>query len=207
MLRKLPPPTSLPVNADFQNGYADTPTIWQPGCACIKTGVAGLSIEDATGNDASPLYETGLAIARIKAARSAIDKSGVPVVLTARCEAALVGHASPLEVALERLVAFSEQAWTSCTGLAEPTRSQQSLRRCPSAGERHDVGPIPCFRYSDLLGGCGAFRSAQHWRAWLGVDFSAPQTISRTGFVRRLLAAATMKELMTSLTGGVALQQ
>lgn len=115
--------TSLPVNADFQNGYAHAPEDVATSVAlCIKTGVAGLSIEDATGSDDAPLYETRLAIERIKAARQAIDEASVPVILTARCEAALVGHATPLEVALERLVAFSE-AGADCLyapGLSEP---------------------------------------------------------------------------------------
>lgn len=101
--------TPLPVNADFQNGYADTPEdVASSVSLCVQTGVAGLSIEDNTGRANSPLYETSLAIKRIEAAREAIDKSGIPVVLTARCEAALVGHASPLKVALERLTAFAE---------------------------------------------------------------------------------------------------
>src|SRR5258708_5877654 len=80
--------TSLPVNADFQNGYADEPEDVAKNVArCLTTGVAGLSIEDSTGNNAAPLYETTLAIERVKAARAAIDASGIPAVLTARCEA------------------------------------------------------------------------------------------------------------------------
>ncbi|HEX4899212.1 MAG TPA: isocitrate lyase/phosphoenolpyruvate mutase family protein [Pyrinomonadaceae bacterium] len=115
--------TPLPVNADFQNGYADSPAeVAASVSLCIETGVAGLSIEDNTGRANSPLYETSLALERIKAAREAIDKSGIPVVLTARCEAALVGHATPLKVALERLTAFAD-AGADCLyapGLAEP---------------------------------------------------------------------------------------
>ena len=115
--------TPLPVNADFQNGYADTPEdVAASVSLCIQTGVAGLSIEDNTGRADSPLYETTLAIERIKAAREAIDRSGVPVVLTARCEAALVGHASPLDIAVERLTAFAE-AGADCLyapGLSQP---------------------------------------------------------------------------------------
>lgn len=115
--------TPLPVNADFQNGYADSPAeVAASVSLCIETGVAGLSIEDNTGRANSPLYETSLAIERIKAARQAIDKSGIPVVLTARCEAALVGYATPLKVALERLTAFAD-AGADCLyapGLAEP---------------------------------------------------------------------------------------
>ena len=115
--------TPLPVNADFQNGYADSPEdVAKSVALCIKTGVAGLSIEDATGRDSAPLYESDLAVERIKAARATIDSSGVPVVLTARCEAALVGQDKPLDVALERLVKFAE-AGADCLyapGLSEP---------------------------------------------------------------------------------------
>jgi 2-methylisocitrate lyase-like PEP mutase family enzyme len=101
--------TSLPVNADFQTGYADEPEGIATNVAlCIATGVAGLSIEDATGDNGSPLYEHSLAVERIKAARAAIDASGIPVVLTARCEAWLVGHPNPASVAIERLVAFAD---------------------------------------------------------------------------------------------------
>lgn len=106
--REMAEATSLPVNADFQNGFADEPEgVATNVTRCIATGVSGLSIEDSTGDDAAPLYEFDLAVNRIKAAREAIDVSGIPVVLTARCEAWLVGQADPLSVALERLVAFA----------------------------------------------------------------------------------------------------
>ena len=101
--------TPLPVNADFQTGYADEPEGVATNVAlCVATGVAGLSIEDASGDNDAPLYEFSLAVERIKAARAAIDASGLAVVLTARCEAWLVGHPDPARVALERLVAFAE---------------------------------------------------------------------------------------------------
>src|SRR5688572_16620605 len=96
-IREVVEATPLPVNADFQTGYADEPEgVGENVALCVATGVAGLSIEDNTGNQAEPLYEFGLAVDRIKAARRAIDASGIPVVLTARCEAWLVGHADPL---------------------------------------------------------------------------------------------------------------
>src|SRR5262245_46772435 len=101
--------TELPVNADFQNGYADEPEgVASSVTRCIATGVAGLSIEDSTGNRESPLYDDRLAVERVKAARQAIDTAGVPVVLTARCEAFLVGHPSPMKIVLDRLVAFAD---------------------------------------------------------------------------------------------------
>lgn len=101
--------TSLPVNADFQNGYADEPDdVARNVKRCIETGVAGLSIEDATGDRDKPLYDDAFAVERIKAARQAIDRAQVPVVLTARCEAWLVGHPSAQKVAVDRLIAFAE---------------------------------------------------------------------------------------------------
>jgi 2-methylisocitrate lyase-like PEP mutase family enzyme len=107
--REVAAATSLPVNADFQNGYADEPEGVAVNVArCIATGVAGLSIEDSTGDNAVPLYEFDLAVARIKAACAAIDASGIPVVLTARCEAWLVGQPDPFDESLKRLVAFAE---------------------------------------------------------------------------------------------------
>jgi len=101
--------TSLPVNADFQNGYADDPdSVAANVKLCTATGVAGLSIEDSTGRSDQLLYDFDLAVARIKAARAAIGTSGTGVVLTARCEAWLVGDPDPLRTALDRLVAFAD---------------------------------------------------------------------------------------------------
>lgn len=101
--------TSLPVNADFQNGYAHEPE----GVAanvrrCVATGVAGLSIEDSTGKKEKPLYDFDLGVERIKAARAAINAAGVPVILTARCEAWLCGDPDPLRTSLERLTAYAD---------------------------------------------------------------------------------------------------
>lgn len=101
--------TGLPVNADFESGYAHDPEEVAANVAlCVATGVAGLSIEDATGDSAAPLYEFGLAVERIRAARAAIDASGADVLLTARCESHLVGHPDPLPEAIRRLQAYAE---------------------------------------------------------------------------------------------------
>jgi 2-methylisocitrate lyase-like PEP mutase family enzyme len=108
-IRDVAAASTLPVNADFQSGYADDPEGVAAGAMlCIATGVAGFSIEDATGRADAPLYERRLAVERIAAARRAIDESGVPVLLTARCEAWLVGDPDPLRTALDRLAAFAE---------------------------------------------------------------------------------------------------
>lgn len=107
--REIVAATPLPVNADFQNGYADDPEdVAESVRLCVETGVAGLSIEDNSGQSAEPLYDFDLAVERIKAARKAIDDSGTSVILTARCEAWLVGDADPLNTSLERLVAFAD---------------------------------------------------------------------------------------------------
>jgi 2-methylisocitrate lyase-like PEP mutase family enzyme len=122
-IREVVAATPLPVNADFQSGYADQPEgVAANVTLCIATGVAGLSIEDNSGDIASPLYEASLAIERIRAARNAIDASGIPVVLTGRCEAWLVGQPDPFRVALDRLVAYAE-AGADCLyapGVREP---------------------------------------------------------------------------------------
>jgi 2-methylisocitrate lyase-like PEP mutase family enzyme len=101
--------TDVPVNADFESGYADDPE----GVAanvrlCIETGVAGFSIEDSTGDRIKPLYELTLAIERIKAARAAIDAGNSGVLLTARAECYLVGHPEPFKESMRRLQAYSE---------------------------------------------------------------------------------------------------
>jgi 2-methylisocitrate lyase-like PEP mutase family enzyme len=107
--RDLSSATSLPVNADFQNGFADEPEAVAVNVQkCVDTGVAGLSIEDTTGRSDRRLYERGLAIERIRAARRAIDESGLPVVLTARCEVWLVQQADAKKISLDRLVAFAD---------------------------------------------------------------------------------------------------
>jgi 2-methylisocitrate lyase-like PEP mutase family enzyme len=99
----------LPVNADFESGYAHEPE----GVAgnvrlCVATGVAGLSIEDSTGDRGKPLYDLPRAVERIKAARSAIDSSGAGVLLTGRAECFLVGHPDPLKESIRRLQAYAE---------------------------------------------------------------------------------------------------
>lgn len=99
----------LPVNADFESGYAHDPEgVADNVRRCLDTGVAGLSIEDASGDRSRPLYELPLAIDRIKAARAAIDRSATGVVLTARAECYLVGQPKPLEESIRRLKAYAE---------------------------------------------------------------------------------------------------
>jgi 2-methylisocitrate lyase-like PEP mutase family enzyme len=97
----------LPVNADFEGGFADEPEKVGANVArAVKTGVAGLSIEDSTTDAPKGLYERAHAIERMKAARAAIDASSSGVLLTGRCEGFLVGQAD-LDMVIDRLKAYS----------------------------------------------------------------------------------------------------
>jgi 2-methylisocitrate lyase-like PEP mutase family enzyme len=98
----------LPVNADFEGGFAHkAEKVGINVARAVKTGIAGLSIEDSTGDAAKPLYERGLAIERITAARAAIDADNSGVLLTGRCEGFLVGQ-DDLNMVIDRLKAYAE---------------------------------------------------------------------------------------------------
>ena len=84
--------TDVPVNADFEGGYADEPAgVAESVRLCCATGVAGLSIEDSTGNKDKPLYDIPFAVERMKAARAAIDMAAPDVLLTGRAEGFISG--------------------------------------------------------------------------------------------------------------------
>jgi 2-methylisocitrate lyase-like PEP mutase family enzyme len=100
--------TDVPLNADFEGGFADAPAdVAESVRLCVGTGVAGLSIEDYTGDKAKPLYDLDLAVARIRAARQAIDKAGGDVLLTGRSEG-LIRGVPDLDEAIRRLKAYSD---------------------------------------------------------------------------------------------------
>ncbi len=97
----------LPINADFENGFSKTPDGVAANVAlAVDTGIAGLSIEDSTGNPDQPLYDFDLAVARIAAARAAIDRTGSGVLLTARSEGFIAGRPD-LDETIRRLTAFA----------------------------------------------------------------------------------------------------
>ncbi len=106
--RELAAATDVPLNADFEDGFADSPDgVAESVTACIATGVAGLSIEDSPNDGKTPLYDLDVAIARVKAARAAIDRAGGDVVLTARAENFVRG-VHDLDDAIRRLKAYAE---------------------------------------------------------------------------------------------------
>jgi 2-methylisocitrate lyase-like PEP mutase family enzyme len=106
--REIAEAADVPVNADFEGGYADDPAgVAQNVTLCIETGVAGLSIEDFTGREDDPLYDFDLALERVRAAREAIDKAGGDVVFTARTEGFIHGRPD-LDETVRRLKAFAD---------------------------------------------------------------------------------------------------
>jgi 2-methylisocitrate lyase-like PEP mutase family enzyme len=112
-IRDIVAATDLPVNADFEGGYAHEPAgVAESVRLCVETGVAGLSIEDSSGDDASPLYDFDLAIARVRTARAAIDQAGGKVIFTARSEGFIRGRPDLAET-IRRLKAFA-QAGADC---------------------------------------------------------------------------------------------
>jgi 2-methylisocitrate lyase-like PEP mutase family enzyme len=106
--REIAQVSDVPVNADFEGGYADDPgEVAENVKLCVATGVAGISIEDYTEDDANPLYDFDLAVKRVRAARDAIDKTGGEVVFTARTEG-FIRNRPDLDETIRRLKAFAD---------------------------------------------------------------------------------------------------
>jgi methylisocitrate lyase len=126
----------VPVSGDFEHGFAADPDGVATNVARVTaTGVAGLSIEDSTGNAEEPLFGFDIAVERIKAARSAIAASGAPLVLTGRSEGYLVGRPD-LNETIRRLVAYAD-AGADCV-YAPRIQSLSDIAAILSA-----VAPVP----------------------------------------------------------------
>jgi 2-methylisocitrate lyase-like PEP mutase family enzyme len=107
-LRSVAGAVGIPVNADFEGGFAVEPAdVARNVTAVTATGVAGLSIEDSTGDASNPLFDFALAVERIRAARAAIDASGSKVLLTGRSEGFIVGRPDLAET-IRRLTAYAD---------------------------------------------------------------------------------------------------
>ena len=107
-LRALVRDVDVPVSADFEGGFAVEPSaVAENVAAASATGIAGLSIEDSTGDPSRPLFDIDLAIERIRAARRALDDSGTGILLTGRSEGFLVGLPD-LAATIRRLTAYAE---------------------------------------------------------------------------------------------------
>jgi 2-methylisocitrate lyase-like PEP mutase family enzyme len=200
-IREIVGASSLPVNADYLSGYADEPEgVAANVTRCLATGVAGLSIEDSTGDNTYPLYDRTLAIERMRAARRAIDVSGIPVVLTGRCEAWLVDHPEPLRTALDRLVAYAE-AGADCLyapGVREPDEIKQIVKAVSPKPVNvlmsRPSEKLSLQRLADLGVGRISVGSALATVAW-GAFIHAAQRIQQTGNFDALAPAAPFAEL------------
>ena len=205
--REIAAATSLPVNADFQSGHADDEDgLAKNVAACVRTGVAGLSIEDAGGDPAAPLFPRARAVERVRAARRAIDASGIPVVLTARCEAFLVGDRDPAATALDRLVAFAD-AGADCL-YAPGVRDPEAIAAIVKAVAPKPVNvlmssPVPGLtlaRLADLGVRRVSLGSALSRVAWGGFLRAARELLER-GTFDALSTAAPFDELNRAFGG------
>ena len=193
--------TALPVNSDFLNGFANEPEAVATNVKlCIAQGVSGLSIEDNTGNSTAPLYQKKLAVDRIRAARNAIDVSGIPVVLTGRCEAWLVGSPDPFRVALDRLISYAE-AGADCLyapGVREPNEIKQIVKAIAPKPINVLVSGFNCQLTVCQLADLGVRRisvgSGLALAAW-GAFLRAAQTIQKDGSFNLLAENAASAEL------------
>ena len=172
----------LPVNADFEGGFAVEPEKVAANVARgVATGVAGLSIEDSTGDTSRPLFDRALAIERIKAARAAIDADKSGVLLTGRCEGFLVGK-SDLNMVIDRLCAYSD-AGAECL-YAPGIKTSEQISAVVKA-----VAPKPV----NLLIGASGLSVAQ--AADLGVRrISVGGSLARTAWAGFMRAAREMAE-------------
>jgi 2-methylisocitrate lyase-like PEP mutase family enzyme len=125
----------LPVSIDLEDGYGPSPEdAARTIAASATTGAVGGSIEDATGDRAKPLYEFDLAVERMRAARDAADRTGIPYTLTGRAECFLVGHSDPLRESIRRLRAYAE-AGAHCLyapGIGKPEDIRALVREVPA---------------------------------------------------------------------------
>lgn len=188
----------LPVNADFQAGYAnDLDGLAVNVRRCVATGVAGLSIEDARGGAYDPLYSLTEAVDRVRVAHAAID--GADVLLTARAECFLYGHPDPLPEAITRLQAYAEAGAEVL--YAPGVRSREDIAALVAALHPY---PVNVLMGSDTgltvrdLADLGVRRvsvgSALTRVAW-GALLSAAREIADTGSFAGLSRTASLDEL------------
>jgi len=175
--------TDLPVNADFEGGFAsDTAGVEQSVGLAVGTGVAGLSIEDSTGNAAAPLHEIETAVARIRAARRAIDRAGGDTLLVGRAECFLVGRPDLAET-IARLKAYA-QAGADCL-YAPGLRTRDDIAAVVAA-----VAPKPV----NLLVGAASERTLSDIAA-LGVRrVSVGGALARAAWTGFMRAAQTLAQ-------------
>lgn len=188
----------IPVNADFEGGFAREPDgVARNVAAACETGIAGLSIEDSSGDPNDPLFEFSLALERVHAAKRAIDASGSGVLLTARAEGFLVGRPD-LDDTIRRLRAFAD-AGADCL-YAPSVRKLDELRAIVHAVAPKAVNVLVSsdFTTVDELAGLGVRRvsvgGALARSAWTGF-LAAACEIATKGTFSSLSAATPFAEI------------
>jgi methylisocitrate lyase len=188
----------IPVNADFEGGFAVEPEqVAKNVAAATATGIAGLSIEDSTGDPANPLFDLTLAVERVRAARAAIDGSGTGVLLTGRSEGFIVGRPDLAET-IRRLTAYAE-AGAECL-YAPGIRSREDIAAIVSAVAPKPVNVLAWTNFATVaeLASLGVRRisvgGALARSAWGGF-LSAAKEIAEHGTFTGLSKAAASAEV------------
>ncbi|HEU5181392.1 MAG TPA: isocitrate lyase/phosphoenolpyruvate mutase family protein [Candidatus Polarisedimenticolia bacterium] len=188
-LRALAAGVSVPINADFEGGFAVEPIHVGANVArAVRTGIAGLSIEDSTGDAGEPLYPLTRAVERIVAAREAIDKSGTGVFLTGRSEGFIVGRPD-LDETIGRLTAYAK-AGADCL-YAPGIRTPEEIRAVVAAVAPKPVNVLANAEYASVasLAALGVRRisvgGALARAAWTGF-LEAAREIAKQGTFTRL---------------------
>ena len=181
-LAELAAATDVPVHADFENGFAtDSAGVGESVRLALETGVAGLSIEDSTGNAAAPLFDLNTAVERIRAARRAIDERGGDTLLIARAECFLVGLPD-LDATIGRLKAYAG-AGADCL-YAPGLRSEDQIRVVVQAVAPKPVNLLSPGLPVETVAGLGVRRislgGALASAAW-GAALGAAQEIAEKG--------------------------
>jgi len=196
----------IPVNADFEGGFAvDPPAVAANVSAAVATGVSGLSIEDSTSDPNAPLFDVALAVDRIRGARAAIDASGHDVLLTARSEGYLVGRPDLAET-IRRLTAYAE-AGADCLyapGLRTPEDVSAVVRAVAPrpVNVLASVGGFTMQQLADLGVRRISVGGALARCAWAGF-FEAAKEIAERGTFTAFARAMPSSDLNQRFTPGI----
>ncbi|HUR32855.1 MAG TPA: isocitrate lyase/phosphoenolpyruvate mutase family protein [Vicinamibacterales bacterium] len=197
-LRTLVSSVDVPINADFEGGFAIGPDELAANVArAVDTGIAGLSIEDSTGIPTSPLFDVGLSVERIHAARAALDRHPSPPLLVARSEGFIAGRPD-LDETVRRLVAYSN-AGADCL-YAPGIRTAEQIRAVVQAVAPKPVNVLVSapFTTVDALAALGVRRisvgGALARSAWAGF-LDAAREIAATGTFTAFASAVPSTEM------------
>jgi len=193
----------VPVNGDFEGGFAMEPEqVSANVLAATATGIAGLSIEDSTGDADNPLFDFTPSVERVRAARQAIDESGTGVVLTGRSEGFIVGRPN-LPETIRRLTAYAD-AGADCL-YAPGIRTREEIVAVINAVAPKPVNVLVGSDFTTVaeLAGCGVRRisvgGALARAAWTGF-LQAAKEIAEQGTFKALAGATPYTTINSSFT-------